>query len=58
MEGIFKKDKSGSGGGGTTNYNDLSNKPKINNIELSGNKTSEDLGLVGIADIITDLVST
>lgn len=27
------------------NYNDLENKPKINNIELIGNKSSEDLGL-------------
>ena len=35
----------GGGGGGTSNYNELSNKPKINNVELSGNKTSEDLGL-------------
>lgn len=31
--------------GGTTNYNELTNKPKINNIELSGNKTSAQLGL-------------
>lgn len=30
---------------GTTDYNDLSNKPTINNVELSGNKTSSDLGL-------------
>ena len=30
---------------GTTDYNDLSNKPTINDIELSGNKTSSDLGL-------------
>lgn len=35
----------GGGTGGTTNYNDLSNKPKINGNELSGNKTSNDLGL-------------
>ena len=27
------------------NYNDLDNKPKINNVELIGNKTSNDLGL-------------
>lgn len=32
-------------GGGTTDYSALSNKPKINNVELSGNKTSADLGL-------------
>ena len=30
---------------GTTDYNDLTNKPTINNVELSGNKTSSDLGL-------------
>lgn len=31
--------------GGATNYNALSNKPKINNVELIGNKTLEDLGI-------------
>lgn len=35
----------GGGGTGTTNYNNLSNKPKINGVELSGNKTSADLGI-------------
>lgn len=34
------------GEGGTTNYNALDNKPHINSVELSGNKTAEDLGLV------------
>lgn len=33
--------------GSTTNYNNLENKPKINNIELKDNKTSEQLGLQG-----------
>ena len=33
------------GGGGTTDYNDLNNKPTINNVELTGNLTSSDLGL-------------
>lgn len=32
-------------GGGTTNYDDLTNKPKVNGIILSGNKTSADLGI-------------
>ena len=34
----------GGGGGstGTTNYNDLTNKPTINGVEVSGNKTSTD----------------
>ena len=35
----------GGGGGGTTNYNALENKPQINSHELSGNKSSADLGL-------------
>lgn len=30
---------------GTVNYNELINKPKINNIDLIGNKTSDNLGL-------------
>ena len=38
--------KSG-GGSGTSNYNDLDNKPKINNVTLEGNKTSSELGLTG-----------
>lgn len=33
------------GSGGTSNYNDLSNKPKINNVELNGNKSLNDLGI-------------
>ena len=33
------------GGGGTTNYNALSNKPQINSITLQGNETAADLGL-------------
>lgn len=34
-----------SGGGGTTDYNQLTNKPQINSVELSGNKSLEDLGI-------------
>lgn len=30
------------GGGGTSDYNALTNKPKINGVEVSGNKTSAD----------------
>ena len=33
------------------NYNDLDNKPKINNVELIGNKTSNDLGLNNYFDL-------
>ena len=39
----------GTGGSsGTTNYNDLTNKPSINGITLTGNKTSADLGINAI----------
>ena len=33
------------GVGGTTNYLELTNKPMINGVTLSGNKTSADLGI-------------
>ena len=33
------------GSGGTSDYKDLKNKPKINDVELSGNKTLADLGI-------------
>lgn len=36
----------GTSTGGSKNYEELSNKPKINNVELSGNKTTSDLGIV------------
>ena len=35
----------GGGGGGTSDYSDLSNKPQINNVTLSGNKSLSDLGI-------------
>ncbi len=43
------------GSGGTSDYSDLSNKPKINNVELSGNKTTSDLGIdiPDVSDFIT-----
>ena len=34
-------------GGGTTNYNALSNKPLINGVVLLGDKTSDDLHIEG-----------
>ena len=49
-----------SGGSGTTNYNDLLNKPSINGVDLVGNKTLADLGITNYDDTqvktdITDL---
>lgn len=43
--------------GGTGNYNDLENKPRINSVELNGNKTSHDLGLVSTTDLQTALAN-
>lgn len=43
----IKYDALGSGGGGgTSNYNDLSNKPSIGGVTLSGDKSLSDLGAV------------
>lgn len=36
----------GGGGGGTSDYNGLANKPQINSVTLSGNKTTRDLGMI------------
>ena len=40
----------GGGGGGTTDYNDLSNKPKLNNTELAGNLSLADVGAQAALD--------
>ena len=34
------------GSGGTSDYEELTNKPTINNVELTGNKSTSDLGIV------------
>ena len=41
------KPSSSGGSGGSSDYSDLTNKPKINNTTLSGNKSAADLSLVG-----------
>lgn len=45
IPGFRKIEVSGSGEGGTTNYNDLTNKPSINNVSLVGNLKTVDLKL-------------
>lgn len=40
-----------SGGGGASDYSDLTNKPSIEGVTLSGNKTASDLGLAKSTDI-------
>ena len=39
-----------SSAGGTTDYMDLTNKPSINNVELTGNKTLAELGIQASGD--------
>lgn len=51
---MLKGEKGEKGDDGTSgNYSQLTNKPSINSVVLSGNKTSEDLDLVGKTDIKT-----
>lgn len=45
IPGFRKIETSGSGEGGTGNYNDLTNKPSINNVPLVGNLNTVDLKL-------------
>lgn len=46
---MLKGEKGDAGDAG--NYSTLSNKPSINSVELSGNKTASDLGLAALSDI-------
>jgi len=41
----FAGSSGGGGGGGTSDYTDLTNKPQINGVTLSGNKTASQLSL-------------
>lgn len=44
----------GGGQGGTTDYNELTNKPRINNVTLSGNRSLDDIGVSqAISDALT-----
>ena len=45
IPGFRKIEVSGGGEGGTTNYNDLTNKPSINNVPLVGNLNTVNLKL-------------
>lgn len=46
------------GSGGTGDYSDLTNKPQINDVTLSGNKSLSDIGAASAADVsdIQDLI--
>ena len=45
MDYIDLTEQQGGGSGGTSNYNELTNKPQINGVTLTGNKSSTDLGI-------------
>lgn len=47
-----------TGGGGTTNYEDLSNKPKIGDVELVGTKTLVQLGIQPSGNYATETYVT
>lgn len=49
--GRYWKTVSGGGGGGTSDYSDLTNKPQINSVTLSGNKSLSDLGIASATDL-------
>ena len=51
----FEVTNGSGGGGGTANYNELVNKPQINGIELTGNKSSSDLGIM--TNTVSNLVN-
>ena len=42
LAALFAKLKNSGGAGGTSDYNALTNKPTLNGVEISGNKTSVD----------------
>lgn len=44
----------GGGGTGTDDYNELSNKPKINGVTLAGNKSLADIGAAAASETYTD----
>lgn len=46
------------GGAGTSDYNELSNKPQINGVTLEGNKSNEDLGIQSISNAEIDEILT
>lgn len=46
-----KVNRGGGGGGGTSDYTELDNKPQINSVTLSGNKSASDLGLAAASDL-------
>ena len=55
QDGTIHSIGGGGGTGGTTDYNDLTNKPKINNVEIKDNVSLDSLGLMDRTSINTAL---
>lgn len=53
--GLIKKN---GGQGGTSNYEDLENKPQIAGVTLSGNKSLADLGIASAQDVKKEFIGT
>lgn len=56
--GIEYGSSDGSGGSSSTDYTNLQNKPSVNSVTLSGNKTSSDLGLASTSDLANKVDGT
>ena len=52
-DGVISATGGGTGGSGTTNYEDLYNKPQINSVRIVGNKSLEELGIQPAGDYAT-----
>ena len=57
-DGTYKLVTGGGGTSGTSNYRDLEEKPSINNVELVGNKTLDELGIQPKGDYATETYVT
>lgn len=49
-DGVIEEFELAGSGGGTSDYDDLTNKPSINGVELTGDKTSNDLDIFSKVD--------
>jgi hypothetical protein len=57
-QGKWVNGTASGGGGGTSDYTDLTNKPKINNVTLAGNKSLSDLGIVEVTELTNAQIDT
>lgn len=57
LVGAINEANQNGGGGGTTDYNNLINKPQIGGTTLSGNKSASDLGLEATTNKVTSITN-